>query len=111
MTDRFSQMVRQIQREAHGGLSDRELLALFGRQGENAAFEELVRRHGAMLFGVCRRVAGSYHDAEDAFQATFCVLARKAKANQIGRPDALPRSLCRVALDVAAEAEAQTNPN
>jgi RNA polymerase sigma factor (sigma-70 family) len=107
MTDRLGPMMRQIQREAHGELSDGQLLALFGRQGQCAAFEELVRRHGAMVFGVCRRVAGNHHDAEDAFQATFWVLARKAKADQIGRPDALVGWLYGVAYNVARKAKAK----
>jgi RNA polymerase sigma factor (sigma-70 family) len=107
MTDRLGPMVRRIQREAHAELSDRELLALFGRQGQSAAFEELVRWHGGLVFGVCRRVVGNHHDAEDAFQATFCVLARKAKAGQIARPDALPNWLYGVAYNVARKAKAK----
>jgi len=61
-------------------LSDGQLLELFVVRQEEAAFAALLRRHGPMVLGVCRRIAGDRHDAEDAFQTTFLVLIRKAAA-------------------------------
>jgi RNA polymerase sigma factor (sigma-70 family) len=62
------------------GLTDSQLLEAFLSRREDAAFEALLRRHGPMVLGVCRRVLRNTHDAEDAFQATFMVLTRKASS-------------------------------
>jgi RNA polymerase sigma factor (sigma-70 family) len=61
-------------------LSDRELLQRFSAYHDEAAFEALLQRHGPLVLGVCRRVLADRHAAEDAFQATFVVLVRRAKA-------------------------------
>ncbi len=78
-TSTFIQHLRRVALLGDGaGLTDGQLLSYFIERQDDAAFAALVRRHGPMVWGVCRRVLRNVHDAEDAFQATFLVLARKA---------------------------------
>ncbi|QEH35057.1 RNA polymerase sigma factor CarQ [Aquisphaera giovannonii] len=63
---------------AMGDLPDGQLLGRFVERREGAVFEVIIRRHGPMVWGVCRRMLRDHHDAEDAFQATFLVLARRS---------------------------------
>jgi RNA polymerase sigma factor (sigma-70 family) len=90
--------------ESHG-ISDVELLERFVRGRDEAAFELLVWRHRKMVFDVCRRILRDSHEAEDAFQATFLVLARRA--GSIGRGTSLGGWLYKVAYRVALTAHAR----
>src|SRR5947208_13980487 len=83
---------------------DHELLDRFVRHRDEAAFAALLRRHGPMVLGVCRSVLHHLHDAEDAFQATFLILARKA--GSIHRREAVSSWLHRVAYHLAVDAQA-----
>jgi RNA polymerase sigma factor (sigma-70 family) len=71
-------VVRQIRRMAGGDPTDRQLLEEFARSRSEDAFALLVERHGSFVLGVCKRVLKHEQDAEDVFQATFLVLAKKA---------------------------------
>jgi RNA polymerase sigma factor (sigma-70 family) len=88
-----------------GGLTDRQLLERFtNRDGDGAelAFASLVERHGPMVLRVCRTLLRDAHLAEDAFQATFLILA--LEAGSIRGQDSLPSWLYSVAYNVAATA-------
>ena len=90
-----------------GDLSDSQLLQRFlsGHDGaDEAAFSALMERHGPMVLSVCRQVLGNPHDAQDAFQATFLVMARKA--GSVHNADSLASWLHGTALRVAVRAKA-----
>jgi RNA polymerase sigma factor (sigma-70 family) len=106
-TAHLSTLMRHIQGLASGraGLvqTDRQLLDDFATGRDDSAFANLVGRHGAMVLRVCRRVLGHEQDAEDAFQATFLVLARNAAS--IRRHEALASWLYGVAYRTALKAK------
>jgi RNA polymerase sigma factor (sigma-70 family) len=81
-TGQTSEVLQHLRRSVllrdGAGLTDGQLLEDYLSRRDEAALAALVRRHGAMVWGVCRRVLHNHHDAEDAFQATFLVLVRKA---------------------------------
>src|SRR5262245_12292406 len=82
--------------------TDRQLLDRFRKNRDGDAFAELVRRHGPMVLGVCRRTLGDSADAEDAFQLTFLALARRPGA--VRRRDTAAPWLYRVAIRTARKA-------
>jgi hypothetical protein len=81
-----------------------ELLDRFATRRDADAFAALLGRHGPMVLGVCRRLLSDAHDAEDAFQATFLVLIRRAHA--LGKPELLGNWLYGVAYRTALKAKA-----
>src|SRR5262249_25787469 len=82
----FRYLRRLADDPAAQGVTDADLLRRFVGGRDEAAFELLLWRHAGMVLRVCRGVLGDAHDAEDAFQATFLVLARKA--GSVGRGEA-----------------------
>src|SRR5215831_10635624 len=86
--------------------TDSQLLKRFVHQQDKGAFAVLVKRHGPMVLAVCRRVLQHAHDADDAFQATFLVLVRKAAS--IAQPELLGNWLYGVAYRVAQRVRTTT---
>jgi RNA polymerase sigma factor (sigma-70 family) len=80
--EQTSKAIRHLRRIAilreGADLTDRQLLEHYLRSQDDTALAALVRRHAPMVWGVCSRILGNHHDAEDAFQATFLVFLRKA---------------------------------
>ena len=90
---------RLIARQTGSSLTDAQLLDDFVSRRDEAAFEVLVWRHGAMVLAVCKRVLRDAHEAEDAFQAAFLVFARKA--GSVGRGEVVAAWLYKVAYRIA----------
>ncbi len=93
---------RLLDKQRTHELTDAQLLQCFISKREEDAFTALLRRHGPLVLGVCRRVLRREQDAEDAFQATFLMLARHARS--IRQTDAVGSWLYRVAYRIAAKA-------
>jgi RNA polymerase sigma factor (sigma-70 family) len=101
----LGQIERLFGRGTVSGLSEGQLLARFVGERDEAAFEALVSRHGPMVLGLCRRLLHDPHDVEDAFQATFLVLVRRA--GSLRDRELLANWLYGVALRVATRCRRQ----
>lgn len=100
---RFIHQVASAQSAAER--TDGQLLEEFASHGDETAFGALLRRHGSMVLGVCRGILHDRHDAEDAFQATFLVLVRRAGA--IGKRESVGSWLHGVAYRLAMRARSE----
>jgi RNA polymerase sigma factor (sigma-70 family) len=97
-----SAVASRVRRE----VADSHLVSSFARTGDPEAFAELVRRHGPMVLGVCRKITRHAHDAEDAAQAAFLVFARRAGTID---PAGVASWLFGVAVNTAREARRRTS--
>src|SRR5262245_33492266 len=100
------QVARLVDTEATRGLTDAQLLGRFAAGRDEGAFAALVQRHGGLVWGVCQHLLRQEQDAEDAFQATFLVLARRASA--LRKTEAVSSFLYGVAYRVALKARQAT---
>ncbi len=100
----ISYLRRVLQAADASRVPDAQLLERFVTYREEAAFELLVWRHERMVLGVCQRLLRDREDIEDAFQATFLILARKART--IGKREAVASWLYKVAFRCALRAKA-----
>src|SRR6516164_1569915 len=105
-TSQMNRVIQHLRSVVGDGaeMTDERLLEDYISHRDNVAFAALVRRHGPMVWGVCRRVLRNHHDAEDAFQATFLVLVRKAAS--ISSRELLANWLYGVAHQTALKASA-----
>jgi RNA polymerase sigma factor (sigma-70 family) len=110
MNERFGasrqDVLRLFEGDSVAGLSDGELVDRFANRRDELAFEGLVTRLGPMVLGVCRRMLADPHDVDDAFQATFLVLVKKA--GSLRNPDLVAPWLHGVATRVARRARAES---
>ena len=105
LSDALVQIQRLFGEGTLAGLSDRHLLDRYAFQGDEQAFKALVQRHGPMVLAVCRGVLNDSNDADDAFQAAFLLLVRKARSLWIKESIGgwLHRVSCRIAFRVKAD--------
>src|SRR4051812_39138896 len=100
--DALPELLKQVVSESLSQYSDGQLLERFAETGDESAFAAILDRHGPMLLGLCRRLLGDDHLADDVLQATFLVLARKPRS--IRRRDSLASWLHGVAPRLARQA-------
>src|SRR5688572_21273778 len=97
-------LVSLLRRRFPPATTDADLLRAYAERRDEAAFRRVVERHGPMVLRLCRRLLGDEHAAEDAFQATFLVFARRA--GSVRRPELLSAWLYGVARRVCGKARA-----
>src|SRR5262245_28305514 len=110
MASQMAVVLREIHQRIITGQRDEQidsqLLRAFAATRDEGAFATLLQRHGPLVLGVCRHVLRDTHDADDAFQATFLVLARKASS--IRKHESLAAWLHRVALNISRSVKTNT---